>query len=72
LASDAGRPLAVVAVVGALPENWAGPAAVIGNSVPQPPVPETEREPELETQTDTEASKQEHPQETPVLQRTAK
>lgn len=33
LAYDAGRPLAVVAVVSALPENWDGPAAVIGNSV---------------------------------------
>jgi hypothetical protein len=33
LAYDAGRPLSVVAVVAALPENWTGPAAVIGNSV---------------------------------------
>ncbi|MBB6406146.1 ABC transporter ATP-binding protein [Arthrobacter sp. AZCC_0090] len=33
LAYDAGRPLAVVAVVSALPDNWDGPAAVIGNSV---------------------------------------
>ncbi|MGO4248089.1 ABC transporter ATP-binding protein [Paenarthrobacter sp. RAF54_2] len=41
LASDAGRPLAVVAVVGALPDNWTGPAAVIGNSVAHPPEPET-------------------------------
>ncbi|MFK0040006.1 ABC transporter ATP-binding protein [Paenarthrobacter sp. NPDC090517] len=45
LASDAGRPLAVVAVVGALPENWTGPAAVIGNSVSHPPEPETEPAP---------------------------
>ncbi len=37
LASDAGRPLAVVAVVGSLPDNWTGPAAVIGNSVTHPP-----------------------------------
>lgn len=42
LASDAGRPLAVVAVVGALPENWTGAAAVIGNSVMHPPEPEAE------------------------------
>ncbi|MBO1268836.1 ABC transporter ATP-binding protein [Arthrobacter cavernae] len=33
LASDAGRPLAVVAVVSALPDTWTGAAAVIGNSV---------------------------------------
>lgn len=45
LASDAGRPLAVVAVVGALPENWTGAAAVIGNSVTHPPEPEVEPTP---------------------------
>lgn len=45
LASDAGRPLAVVAVVGALPDNWTGAAAVIGNSVTHPPEPETEGAP---------------------------
>ncbi|MDI2033252.1 ABC transporter ATP-binding protein [Paenarthrobacter nitroguajacolicus] len=45
LASDAGRPLAVVAVVGALPDNWTGPAAVIGNSVAYPPEPEAEPAP---------------------------
>ena len=45
LASDAGRPLAVVAVVGALPENWTGPAAVIGNSVSHPPEPEAKAAP---------------------------
>ncbi|XAS68488.1 ABC transporter ATP-binding protein [Micrococcaceae bacterium Sec5.7] len=33
LAYDGGRPLAVVATVTALPDNWTGPAAVIGNSV---------------------------------------
>lgn len=32
LAYDAGRPLAVVAVVSALPDNWDGPAATIGNA----------------------------------------
>ncbi|MGA8790304.1 MAG: hypothetical protein WB535_15285, partial [Paenarthrobacter sp.] len=42
LASDAGRPLAVVAVVGALPDNWTGAAAVIGNSVMHPPEPEAD------------------------------
>ena len=42
LASDAGRPLAVVAVVGALPDNWTGPAAVIGNSVAHPSEPGTD------------------------------
>jgi hypothetical protein len=45
LASDAGRPLAVVAVVGALPDNWTGAAAVIGNSVSHPPEPEAEAAP---------------------------
>lgn len=35
LAHDGGRPLAVVAAVSALPDNWAGPTAVIGNAVPQ-------------------------------------
>jgi hypothetical protein len=45
LASDAGRPLAVVAVVGALPDNWTGAAAVIGNSVTHPPEPEAEPAP---------------------------
>ena len=45
LASDAGRPLAVVAVVGALPDNWTGSAAVIGNSVTHPPEPEPEPKP---------------------------
>lgn len=34
LAFDAGRPLAVVATVGALPPSWDGPAAAIGNAVP--------------------------------------
>jgi hypothetical protein len=47
LASDAGRPLAVVAVVGALPDNWTGAAAVIGNSVMHPPEPEAEGAPAL-------------------------
>lgn len=32
LASDAGRPLAVVAAVTRIPDDWAGPAAVIGNA----------------------------------------
>lgn len=45
LASDAGRPLAVVAVVGALPDTWTGPAAVIGNAVSHPPEPAAEPEP---------------------------
>ncbi|WP_159704729.1 ABC transporter ATP-binding protein [Arthrobacter sp. 18067] len=45
LASDAGRPLAVVAVVGALPDTWTGAAAVIGNSIAHPPEPEAEYAP---------------------------
>lgn len=35
LAHDAGRPLAVVATVTRLPDSWTGPAAVIGNAIPQ-------------------------------------
>ncbi|MBP1234206.1 energy-coupling factor transporter ATP-binding protein EcfA2 [Arthrobacter sp. PvP102] len=47
LAYDGGRPLAVVATVAALPDNWTGTAAEIGNAVPRPstataPTPETE------------------------------
>lgn len=65
LAYDAGRPLAVVAVVSALPDNWDGPAAVIGNSVthtaPAEPAAELLDHP------------QEDPEEVPeTLQRTAK
>ncbi|GAA2130176.1 ABC transporter ATP-binding protein [Arthrobacter humicola] len=36
LAHDAGRPLAVVATVTRIPDGWTGPAAVIGNAVPEP------------------------------------
>ncbi|WP_120522673.1 ABC transporter ATP-binding protein [Arthrobacter celericrescens] len=36
LAHDAGRPLAVVAVVSALPDGWGGATATIGNAVPEP------------------------------------
>jgi len=39
LAYDAGRPLAVVAVVATLPDGWKGPSAVIGNSVPHAELP---------------------------------
>ncbi|MEC3851261.1 ABC transporter ATP-binding protein [Paenarthrobacter ureafaciens] len=46
LASDAGRPLAVVGIVSVLPDNWTGPAAVIGNSVRRPAEPEAEPTPE--------------------------
>ncbi|MGX5716874.1 ABC transporter ATP-binding protein [Arthrobacter sp. MAHUQ-56] len=34
LASDAGRPLAVVAAVSAVPGSWDGPVAMIGNAEP--------------------------------------
>ncbi|WP_426939193.1 ABC transporter ATP-binding protein [Pseudarthrobacter sp. S3] len=34
MAYDAGRPLAVVVTLTALPAGWTGPAAVIGNAVP--------------------------------------
>jgi hypothetical protein len=64
LAYDAGRPLAVVAVVSALPDTWDGPAAVIGNSV-------THAAP-AETAEPADAA-QEDPEEVPAtLQRTAK
>jgi hypothetical protein len=64
LAYDAGRPLAVVAVVSALPGTWDGPAAVIGNSV-------THTTP-AETAEPADAA-QEDPEEVPeTLQRTAK
>lgn len=36
LAYDAGRPLAVVAVVGSVPADWTGPVAEIGNAAPAP------------------------------------
>ncbi len=36
LAYDAGRPLAVVAAVGAVPAWWDGPVAAIGNDAPEP------------------------------------
>jgi hypothetical protein len=36
LASDAGRPLAVVATVAAIPAGWNGPAAAVGNAVQRP------------------------------------
>jgi hypothetical protein len=42
LASDAGRPLAVIATVRALPPSWDGPSAVVGNdAVANAPVTET-------------------------------
>lgn len=53
LAYDAGRPLAVVATVAALPPSWAGPAAVIGNAVHRPngkPAIAEEKELRLETE----------------------
>jgi hypothetical protein len=45
LASDAGRPLAVVATVSALPPSWSGPAAAIGNAVPRELAPAAEAGP---------------------------
>lgn len=65
LAYDAGRPLAVVAVVSALPDNWDGPAAVIGNSSMHTAPAEPAVEPLENAQVD--------PEEVPeTLQRTAK
>jgi hypothetical protein len=42
LASDAGRPLAVVATVAAPPPSWSGPIVAIGNAVPGEHVAEAE------------------------------
>lgn len=62
LAYDAGRPLAVVAVVSAVPASWDGPSAAIGNALPEPATeaspgkhaaggtPEPENETTLETE----------------------
>lgn len=67
LAYDAGRPLAVVAVVSALPDSWGGPAAMIGNSVTHT-APAEPAEP-----TEPLGTAQEDPEEVPeTLQRTAK
>jgi hypothetical protein len=40
LAYDGGRPLAVVATVGAVPPGWTGPVAGVGNAVPAPVAPD--------------------------------
>ena len=47
LAYDAGRPLAVVAAVSAVPATWDGPVAVIGNDepAPAPPAPPSHTDP---------------------------
>lgn len=53
LAFDAGRPLAVVATVGALPPSWEGPTAAVGNDVlPEPPTRPDEDEPDAADMTD--------------------
>jgi hypothetical protein len=71
LAYDAGRPLAVVAVVSALPDGWDGPAAVIGNSLSHAAVAAA-AEP-IESATETPGNAPEDPEEvTETLQRTAK
>ncbi len=52
LADDAGRQLAVVATVTALPDSWTGPTAEIGNALPAPveaPAPEQEPTPAIAT-----------------------
>ncbi|MFK0004670.1 ABC transporter ATP-binding protein [Paenarthrobacter sp. NPDC090520] len=82
LASDAGRPLAVVATVSALPDEWDGPAAVIGNSVthateaePDPAEPQPEAGLAAATESaavEPESALTEEHQEDQDLQRTAK
>ncbi|MEZ2390429.1 ABC transporter ATP-binding protein [bacterium RCC_150] len=64
LAYDAGRPLAVVAVVSALPDLWSGPAAAIGNAAAAPAAEPVE--PLLDQETE---EAEELPE---TLQRTAK
>ncbi|OFI38622.1 ABC transporter ATP-binding protein [Arthrobacter sp. SW1] len=56
LAHDAGRPLAVVAVVSALPDGWDGASAAIGNAVPEPAVEEETAEEPAEEQPAEEAA----------------
>ena len=48
LASDAGRPLAVVATVGSVPPGWTGPVAEIGNAAPAPEPADAPLHPESE------------------------
>ncbi|MCQ6269423.1 ABC transporter ATP-binding protein [Pseudarthrobacter sp. R1] len=52
LASDAGRPLAVVATVAAPPPSWSGAIAAIGNAVPSEHVAEAEAGAESPVATD--------------------
>jgi len=47
LAFDAGRQLAVVATVAALPPSWSGPAVAIGNAAPREPAPAAEAQPAI-------------------------
>jgi hypothetical protein len=69
LAHDAGRPLAVVAVVSALPDGWDGASAAIGNAVPEPAPaePDGAKDPEPEPA----AEQPDLSPETDSLQRTA-
>jgi len=72
LARDAGRPLAVAAVVSALPDGWDGASAEIGNAIP-----ETAEEPAAEEEPDDEpaapaVADDPGPSTTDTLQRTAK
>ena len=56
LAYDAGRPLAVVAAVSAVPASWDGPVAVIGNAASET-APEPAPEPAFEAPADAPAGK---------------
>jgi len=46
LAYDAGRPLAVVATVAAVPAGWTGPVTAIGNAAPAVEAAEGAEQPE--------------------------
>lgn len=69
LAYDAGRPLAVVAVVSALPDGWNGAAAAIGNSVTDTAAAAEPTEPAAEASDNAPEDPEKVPE---TLQRTAK
>jgi hypothetical protein len=60
LASDAGRPLAVVATVGALPPSWTGSAARVGNAAAAAETLRNEAEAPAETDSKAHAMPESH------------
>lgn len=73
LAHDAGRPLAVVAVVSALPDGWDGASATIGNALPEPAEEDAAETADADTEADAEEAEAapEPSSDTDTLQRTA-